>query len=198
MLRLPLHRWLRFYDLVANAVHTWRHVRHIPPDQLLREVFETCDTFAEARRRLETVPIARPVIYTLVGCGRDERCVIERTEDGFATRHDETSAANDWLRSRERWEARVGGKRALTCTFAEAADNSRARREALNGWRGALARAGFDWVAPPVLNPFTRLAVAMSPEAGMLRVIGYELAHGGELPEPVTQVCEVRAEFAVA
>ena len=50
-----------------NALRTWR-IRHIPPDHLLREVFETAQDFAEAKHRLETTPIARPVIYTLVGC----------------------------------------------------------------------------------------------------------------------------------
>lgn len=44
--------------------------------------------------------IARPVIYKLVGCCEGERRVIERTEDGFAGRDQETVAANDWLQSR--------------------------------------------------------------------------------------------------
>jgi len=57
---------------------------HLPPDHLLRNVFETCKTFREARQRLETTPVARPVIYTLVGCERGERCVIERTEEAYA------------------------------------------------------------------------------------------------------------------
>src|SRR5215469_15114520 len=65
---------------------TWPGIRHIPPDQLLRVVFEECTTFAQARRRLEGTPIARPVIFTLAGCRPGERCVIERTEQGFVTR----------------------------------------------------------------------------------------------------------------
>ena len=74
------HRpWLRPYDLAMNAFRTWP-IRFCPPDHLLREVFETCRDFGAAKRRLETVPIARPVIFTLVGCERGERCVIERTE----------------------------------------------------------------------------------------------------------------------
>src|SRR5215831_484318 len=90
--------WLRPYDLAANALRTWP-IRFRPPDHLLREVFESCRHFGEARHRLETVPVARPVIFTLIGCERGERCVIERTEEGFTSRVEDTSAANDWLHS---------------------------------------------------------------------------------------------------
>ncbi len=190
MWRRSRQRWLRGYDLVANAVHTFMHVRHMPPDQLLRQVFETCQTYAQARAKLETVPVARPVIFTLAGCGPHERCVIERTEDAFTTREEETSAANDWLEPSPRWEARLGGRNVITASFAEAAEHSHARRTALAGFAGSLE--DFAWVAPPVLNPFTRLAVAMNPERGILSVLGYERLRSGQLPEPVTRVCEIR------
>lgn len=139
---------------------------------------------------LEETPVARPVIYTLVGCSPGERCVIERTEDGFKTREDNTSAANDWVPARPMWEARVAAARFLTCSPTEAAARCRDRHEALASWRGPLSGGGFDWVKPPVLNPYTRLAVAMSPARAILRVAGYEKA-GGDLPEQVTQICEV-------
>ena len=83
--RRTRHPWLRPYDMALNAARTWR-IRFIPPDHLLRNVFETCASYGEARHRLETTPIARPVIYSLVGCEAGERCVIERTEEGFSTR----------------------------------------------------------------------------------------------------------------
>jgi hypothetical protein len=41
---------------------------------------------------------------------------------------------------------------------------------------------------PPVLNPYTRLAVEMCPAAGTLRVVGYEMAADAELPQAVTLV----------
>ena len=41
-----------------------------------------------------------------------------------------------------------------------------------------------------MLNPYTRLAVAMCPARGILRAIGYDVT-GAELPEPVTQLCEI-------
>jgi hypothetical protein len=34
------------------------------------EVFETCQGFRRGAPRLERTPVARPVIYTLVGCER--------------------------------------------------------------------------------------------------------------------------------
>ncbi len=195
MNQAPLFRrtrapWLRPADMALNAVRTWR-IRSTPPDHLLREVFETCRSFADAKLRLERTPIARPVIFTLAGCEPGERCVIERTEDGFATRTDNTSAANDWWQSTWPWEARVSSAVLLTRTYDEAAANSRLRRETLAAWTPTLSRAGFAWVAPPVLNPFTRIAVEMCPANGTLRVAGYEMETGREFPRQVTQLREI-------
>jgi hypothetical protein len=88
------------------------------------------------------------------------------------------------------WEGRIGTRRFLVCSFQEAADVSRARRESLAAWNGAMADGPFDWVRQPVLNPYTRLAVAINPASGVLRVVGYAL-DGGQLPEPVTQIAEI-------
>jgi hypothetical protein len=191
MRRRTAHRWLRAYDFAANALAVWQSVALMPPDQLLRLVFETCADFAAARHMLEITPVARPVIYVLTGCKANERCVIERTETGFITREEETSAANDWVPCRPGWEGRIGTRRFLTSTFAEAAGYSRARREALKAWQGSPSTSHFDWVREPVLNPYTRLAIAMCPAAGLVRVIGYDRTEAA-LPEPVTQTCEVR------
>ena len=191
-------RALRLYDLAANALGTLCHARAIPPDQLLRRVFEEASNYDDARRMLETTPVARPVIYTLAGCRADERCVIERTEDGFNTRTDEHGAANDWLESTPYWEGRIGASKVFSCSFAEAAQQSRARREGLALWRGSFARDSFGWIAPPVLNPYTRIAVEMNPARGVLRAVGYELHAGEEFARPVTQVREYSAELAAA
>jgi hypothetical protein len=193
--RRTRHPWLRPVDLAANAMRTLWRVRHMPPDHLLRLVCETARTYAEARRLLETVPVARPVIFTLAGCGRGERCVIERIEEGHTT-HDDAVAANDWRHGRNGWEARVGGKMVLVATFDEAAENSRKRRMALAAWEGRLARAAFDWVAEPVLNRYTRIAVETCPRAGTLRVVGYEIGADEALPQPVTHVCEIAGALA--
>ena len=188
--RRTRHPWLRVYDIALNAIATWR-LRHIPPDQLLRQVFEECASFHEAKRRLETTPIARPAIFTLVGCRSGERCVIERTVEGAATRSESTGAANDWLVRTEPWEARVGGDLAMTCSYEEAAERSCRRREALDAWRGSFVRDSFSWVVPPVLNRFTRLATEMCPSSGALRVVGYEREPDAETAHAVTLPCEI-------
>jgi hypothetical protein len=185
--------WLRPYDLAVNALRTWR-VRFCPPDHLLRQVFETCSDFAEAKHRLETVPIARPVIFTLIGCAPGERCVIERTEQGFVSRKDDTSAANDWLHGRRPWEARVAAKRLLTASYEEAAANSRARCAALKSWPQPFSRTDLTWLVPPVLNPFTRCAIEMCPARAILRTAGYELMAGDDLPRQVTETRVVTSE----
>ena len=178
MWRRTRHPWLRPFDTMANAVATWP-LRHMPPDHLLREVFETAADFSAARSRLETTPIARPAIYTLAGCEPGKRCVIERAIDGFRTRFEDTGA-----------EARIGGDIWFTCSYREAGDNSRVRREALTAWTEPFSNT-FDWVAPPVLNPFTRIATEMCPAEGILRVVGYEKVAGFDLPQPVTLPCEI-------
>jgi hypothetical protein len=189
--RRTAHPWLRPYDMAANAAKTWS-TRHIPANQLLRQVLESAASYAEAKRLLETTPIARPVIFTLAGCAQGERCVIERTEDDYLTRTDETCAANDWLVPRPSWEARVGGEQLFTALAAEVGGNSKIRREALGAWTAPFGN-GFDWVVPPVLNPFTRIATETCPARGILRVVGYEKIPGFELPQPVTLPCEVGA-----
>jgi hypothetical protein len=191
MWRQTRHRWLRPYDYTANALRASAGADRMPPDQLLRQTFEVCGDFAAARRLLEATPVARPVIYTLVGCATHERCVIERTETDFVTREEDTCAANDWVPCRPGWEGRIGTRRFLVSSFADAAGYSRARRDALADWSGSLSVSRFDWVREPVLNPYTRLAVAMSPACGILRAIGYDVTDG-LLPEPVTQLRELK------
>jgi hypothetical protein len=193
MRRRTTHQWLRPLDFAANLVTIWRSKNVMPPDQLLRLVFETCPDYAAARRLLETTPVSRPVIYTLIGCAPDERCVIERTETGFVSREEETSTANDWVPARPGWEGRIGTRRFLTSSFADAAGYSRARRDSLKDWQESLSAPGFGWVREPVLNPYTRLAVAMCPASGLLRVVGYDRSADGLLPEPVTHMREISA-----
>jgi hypothetical protein len=186
MWRRTRRPWLRPYDLARNAMRTWR-IRFIPPDHLLREVFETCRSFDEARHRIETTPIARPAIYSLVGCEPGERCVIERTEEGFTTRTEHTAAANDWMQSAPPWEARVRADLMFTRSYQECAANSRIRREQAAAWTGRL-HGRFDWVQHPVLNPYTRVAVELCPATGALFAIGLENNGKLELPKPVSGI----------
>ena len=183
--------WLRPCDMALNALYAWQ-IRSIPPDHLLRDVFETCATFSEAKHRLEVTPIARPVIFTLVGCNEGEKVVIERTEHGYRTLDKNTCAANDWLLRRPSWEARVGADALFTFSSDEAAENSRRRSDYLAAWPNAFV-GDFAWVSPPVLNSQTRVAVEMCPANGLLRAIGYERSDDAELPEPATEICQLAA-----
>jgi hypothetical protein len=189
MWRRTRHRWLRPFDHAINMLRV-SGVPCIAPDQLLRRAFDECRDFASARHLLEVTPVARPAIYTLVGCAPDEGCVIERTETEFLTRFGGTCAANDWEPCRPGWEGRIGMRRFLVSSFAEAAGFSRARRESLAAWNGSLSASEFDWLREPVLNPYTRLAVSMNPARGILRAVGYDLT-GDVLPAPVTEICEL-------
>jgi hypothetical protein len=56
----------------------------LPPCHLLREVFETCRDYAEARNLLTTSPICLPALFILAGAKAGEGCIIERTEDAAA------------------------------------------------------------------------------------------------------------------
>jgi hypothetical protein len=82
----------------------------------------------------------------------------------------------------------------VVATYAEAAANSRSRADALAGWTGTFAHDSFAWVAPPVLNRYTRMAVEMCPAKGVLRAVGYEVALGMALAQPATLPCEATAE----
>ncbi|HXW71260.1 MAG TPA: hypothetical protein VEK34_07470 [Methylocella sp.] len=190
MSRRTSHPWLRLLDVIANGLHTWVNIRYLPPDQLLRQVFETCKTYREARRMLEAIPVARPVIFILIGCVPGERCVIERTESDFLTREETTSAANDWIPARPKWEARMAASQFFTAPMNAAGERCRERHDALANWDGLLSRPGFEWLKPPVLNPYTRIAVSMSPARAALRVAGFEMRQS-VFPEQVTQTCEV-------
>ena len=190
-------RWLRGHDIAANALRTWR-IRNLPPDHLLRQVFETCRDFAEAKARLETAPLARPVIFTLAGCRAGEHCIIERTEEGFVSYPGNAAAANDWIEPKQPWEARVCARLMFTCSYEEAAARSRARREALSRWPQSFAHASFGWLTPPVLNAFTRLAVEMCPAHGILRAVGYETVRDDVVASPVTKITTLAGEMTPA
>jgi hypothetical protein len=160
--RLGVLLWL---DYVLNALAGLRG-DGLPPEHLLRQAFETCATFEQAQRLLETVPVARPVLFLLVGCRPGERVIIERDGARARTYWDETVLANDWQEPRPGWRPRC-------CGEGTPVENNRRRRAALAVWQD---RDGADaaWVATPVLNACTRLSVEMAPASGRLVVAGWE------------------------
>jgi hypothetical protein len=157
---------LRWIDYARNAMRPLWSRDTWPPEHLLRHAFETCATFDEAKALLERAPLARAVLFMLVGTKAGERVVIEREETAFRTRLADDAIANAWRDAREGWEPRV-------CGVGRPAENNARRIAALSAWSGRDAPA-FDWVAPPVRNAFTRLSVDMAPASGSLGVMGWE------------------------
>lgn len=174
--RTPMLLWL---DYVLNALHGLRGSGRLPPEHLLRHVFETCTSFDDARRQLETVPVARPVLFLLIGTRPGERIVIEREEAGVRTYRDDTVFANDWGERHPNWRPRA-------CGSGEPVENNIRRRSALAAWSGRDAD-DLEWVTAPVLNACTRLSVEMCPATGRLVVAGWEADERGSA-ERVTQV----------
>lgn len=148
-------------DWLAGKVAIWRNGL-MPPALLLRAVFDDCRTFAQARARLIETPICAGALFTLVGTVAGDSVVIERTRRGAVTHDGLAAVSNHWLtpglpgRSRSRWTVeRLAAIRSHQAT------------------RGADARP-FAWLAPPILNDTTRVALEAVPGTGALWVRGYE------------------------
>ena len=136
------------------------HSTDLPPCHLLREVFETCRDYAEARNLLTTSPICLPALYILACAKPGEGCIIERTEDAAAIVDAPASIANDWLTPAfPRGTARGYDSPTRQCLLA-------------------ACQAGpcddLEWLQPPIANPYTRLAAVLEPAAGRLTLQGWE------------------------
>ncbi len=131
----------------------------LPPAHLLRRVFDTCATYAEARAMLSTTPLCLPAIFTLSGTAEDEGCVIERTENQTHVREAPACAANHWQSFH-----RPGRSRG-----AESEKRAHRLREIQR-----RAPDGFAWLSAPILNATTRVAVVANAKRGVLWVQGFE------------------------
>jgi hypothetical protein len=155
-------------DFLLNAVGTWgRRARHWPVAHLLRHAFDTCATFDAAVALLTETPLARPALISVVGAEPGQGCLIERTETAAHLHRGRCCIANGWHPA---GPARPGHW-IPRGTFVRGPADSEERRSLLD--RHAPEQA-FDWLADPVLNGLTRLAVETSPSTGELRVVGYE------------------------
>lgn len=133
--------------------------RALPPVHLLRRVFDSCRTFAEAKRLLVETPLCMPAFFTLSGATAEEGCIIERTETRAAVRESPACVANHWVDLPHRCWPRGG--------------DSVGRLAAMTaGHCGATEP--FAWLTPPILNPTTRVAVEANAGAGSLLARGYE------------------------
>lgn len=149
-------------DWIAGKLAIW-HNALTPPALLLRRVFDTAATFAEACARLAETPVCAPAFYTVVGTRPGEAAIIERTaRDAVVHRRGVPAVSNHWL---------TPGMPGRSRSFLT--------RERLTAIRGHLAArppgaAPFSWLEHPILNPTTRLALEAVPATGELRVQGFE------------------------
>jgi hypothetical protein len=158
-------------DFVYNAVETFRTDGRWPAAHLLRHVFDVCETYDAAVEILATAPLAKPVLFSIIGPDPAQTCLIERMQTESVIRRGDFTIANDWHPSGPRrdgyWMPRG--------TYFRGPEDSECRRKCLEQHHPSC---GFDWVRAPVLNPLTRLVIEASTATGELRVAGFEPAGG--------------------
>lgn len=145
-------------DWLVNRVHVWDRP-HLTPAHLLRRVFEQARSFAEARALLCETPIALSTIYILAGIAPEEACVIERRPERAHVIDGPAAAANAW--QAPGWSGRARGH-----------DNERRRRQLRAACVATADEA--DWLRPPVLNRWSRLAFSADARCGSVTAQGYE------------------------
>lgn len=151
-------------DWALNRKRVWNS-RAIPPAHLLRQVFETCETYADAKRVLMETELALPAIFLLSGTGKDEGCVIERGPSEAFLRESPASAGNHWQSMPARASARG--------EFSQERSAAMLERQTGDTAEDAAHRA-FSWLNPPILNDTTRLVLTANAATGELFVQGFE------------------------
>jgi hypothetical protein len=176
-------------DVTINFWRTFMTGPYIPAAHLLRQVFETAPDYAAARARLETASLANATIFTLVGLSPDQTCVIERTRDRYVTKSGVATAANAWQYGDFPgiWQGRGESD--------EDGDDQRsdnAERSAAIEKFASRPTGDFEWLKPPILNGYTRLAIEADPLKARLKVRGYEVAEDDEdSAVPATQILDL-------
>lgn len=130
----------------------------LPPSHLLRQAFETCASYQEAVEMLQTTPICAPALFSLAGTRPAEACIIERRETDGVLHEGPGAIANHWLTGRFH-----GRPRPI---------RSHDRREAMLALM-PRSSGNLDWLQPPILNRFTRLACEMNATTGQLVIQGW-------------------------
>jgi len=161
-------------DWLISRARTFSSDR-LPPVLLLRQVFESCATFEEARQMISETPLALPAFFTLAGVKSGEACVVERLETRAFVHEQPATVANHWLT-----HGLKGRPRGVESHLR------------LSRMREVLHRADlkFDWLEFPILNKETRVAVATNAATASLHVRGFE-SDG-----PATEVFDLRKQLA--
>lgn len=145
-------------DWAVNKTRVWR-MPHPTPAHLLRDVFEQARDYRSARGMLSQRPIASPAIFSIAGIRPDETCVIERTETSAAVHDGPGIAANNWRTPGWRGRPRGNDSAGRACRMASVEPTFEAR---------------LSWLAPPILNPRTRLVMIADARSGTFLAQGYE------------------------
>ena len=153
-------------DWLVNRLGAWRRSA-LPPVHLLRRVLDNSRTYEDAKARLCETPICLPALYALSGLKPEEGCVIERQEQRAFVHDSPACITNHWLTP-----GLAGDDRGC---------ESRERKARLERVHQSIPD-GFDWLAPPILNADTRLAVLANAETRRL------LVQGSEPDGPATEV----------
>lgn len=160
-----------YLDWAVNRRRVWR-MRHLTPAHLLREVFETAASFAEAKRMLAERPISTPAIFSIAGVKPGDTAVIERNEIEARVHEGSNAAANHWQTPGWRGQAR--------------GNDSAGRARQMHGVSTELD-ARLPWLTPPILNANTRLVMIADAAQGRL------VAQGFEGMQPATEPLELAA-----
>lgn len=156
----PMRNPIGYYylDWAAGRPRVWSSP-HDMPAHLLRHVFETATTFAEAKRMLTRTPISAPAIFSLAGLAPGETAVIERRETEATVHSGAHVAANHWLGFG--WSGHSRGKDSggRACRMASVATDFDPH---------------FTWLERPILNDLTRLVMIADATSGRLLARGYE------------------------
>ncbi|MEL6374519.1 MAG: hypothetical protein AAFR04_11185 [Pseudomonadota bacterium] len=175
-------------DWAVNRARVWG-MPHPTSAHLLRQVMEQAATFEDAQDMLTRTPVAAPAIYVLAGLTPDALVTIERLETGHRVYEGHVCAANHWRTAvpaderaaaavealAEGAEARVTGEdREARAWQGRARGKVSATRASRMGAVDATWDDAFAWLAPPILNPTTRLAMVADAAQGRVIARGYE------------------------
>ncbi len=157
-------------DWVKNRKALFKN-QEMPPDHLLRYVFENASSYKEAKEMLSRTPICLPVIYTLTGTCPGEGCVIERTcDEAFIREGNNPACANHFE-----------GKFLHTQWIPRPIESHQRSRILGENGEQLISKQKFDHIPYPVMNEKTRLGFVASAASGTFFCQGFEYA------SPVTE-----------
>lgn len=166
----PMRKHKRGYvgDWLVNRKLAYKQ-DGIPPAHLLRQVFETADSYELAKLMLIKTPIAIPAIFILAGTKPGEGCVIERLENEAEILE---LSADQYVRATNHFVSRFD---AIGDGWRPREIDSKGRYRhsgSIGGYE--LDQQHFSWLRAPIINADTRLCVVADAQAHRLMVQGFD------------------------